>query len=153
MGNIKILWNRTEGHGMKLIKFHKLLHIVDDILKFGSHLNFNGGPAEATHKSHKNLTKLTQQRANSTFITQSAQRESDNYIIHRGMTEINNFEKSNYVTVCDIADCNVGNDDKDQKLQGSQYIIRRDSNNSTMIMEWKKKITNKSISLKYFVKY
>ena len=55
---------------MKLIKFHKLLHIIDDILNFGSHLNYNWGPAEETHKLLKNETNQTQRHANYTFITQ-----------------------------------------------------------------------------------
>ena len=138
MYNIKMLWNRTEGHGMKLIKFHQLRHAVADILKFGSHLNFNGGRGEATHKSLKKETKQTQRRANSTFITQSAQRESDSYIICRGINEINAFDKCNCVSA-DHSDKGEGDDGEDLTLLGSQYIITRNDNNSTMKMEWKKK--------------
>ena len=56
---IKRTFDRTDGQGMKIIKFHDLIHIMDDILRFGSHQNYNSGPSEHTHKIHKDLTHQT----------------------------------------------------------------------------------------------
>ena len=45
---------------MKLLKFHVLRHLIDDIERFGCPQNYNGGPCEANFKPQKHMAKLTQ---------------------------------------------------------------------------------------------
>ena len=59
---VKIL-DRQEGEGLKITKFHSLLHTVDDMLQFGSTQNFHSGPGESSHKDNvKRHAKRTQGR-------------------------------------------------------------------------------------------
>ena len=59
------------------------------------------------------------------------------------MKEITLFEKSYFVTVNDNEDFYEAKNYNDKTLQGSQYLIIRNDNNSTMKMKWKKKYPTK----------
>lgn len=88
MYDMKRYFNRQSGHGMNIIKFHQLLPTVDDIIEFGSHQNFNGGPGESTHCQHKQVTNLTKHSPNYSFVMQSAIRHTENFIVKKHNIEI-----------------------------------------------------------------
>lgn len=54
--------NRTEGMGLKIVKFHAILHIADDILNFGVPEGTDTGSNEAGHKRTKKAALLTQKQ-------------------------------------------------------------------------------------------
>ena len=64
---------RATGMGLKVMKFHAILHIVHDILLFGVPSETDTGSNESHHKDSKKAAKLTQ-RNESTFIEQTANR-------------------------------------------------------------------------------
>ena len=51
---------REDGMGLKLMKFHAILHVVEDILLFGAPSEFDTGSNESHHKSRKQAARLTQ---------------------------------------------------------------------------------------------
>ena len=54
---------RMDGNGLKLPKFHQLLHVPRYILKYGSPKNFNSGRCESHHiKLSKNPASTAQRR-------------------------------------------------------------------------------------------
>ena len=53
--------DRKSGKKMKVLKFHLLTHLADDIMKFGVPISFNSATGESNHKSHKKRAKRTQQ--------------------------------------------------------------------------------------------
>jgi len=53
---------RQKGMGLKLTKFHAILHIADDILNFGVPLEVDTGSNESGHKPTKTAAKLTQKQ-------------------------------------------------------------------------------------------
>jgi hypothetical protein len=54
---------RKKGHGLKLVKTHSVLHVPDDILRFGSPNNWNSSRMESGHKVHaKAPARLTQRQ-------------------------------------------------------------------------------------------
>ena len=53
---------RDSIHGMKISKFHELLHIVRDIHLFGLPKGYDGRPGESSHKQTKQLAQRTQKR-------------------------------------------------------------------------------------------
>ena len=57
---------RTKGMGLKLVKFHMITHIMDDILQFGVPLEYDTSSNESMHKPSKKVSKMTQ-RAAETF--------------------------------------------------------------------------------------
>ena len=49
-----------EDNGIKLIKIHSFLHVLDDVLWFGSGKNWDAGPLESNHKENvKRKAELT----------------------------------------------------------------------------------------------
>ena len=80
---------RTTGMGLKVMKFHAILHIVHDILLFGVPSETDTGSNESHHKDSKKAAKLTQ-RKEATFIEQTATRLLEYLCIELGMEEIVN---------------------------------------------------------------
>jgi hypothetical protein len=87
--------NRTEGNGLKLTKFHQLLHIPRYILKFGSPKNFNSGRCEAHHIKLSKLPASTAQQRQATFEQQVASRISDQMVLNRAFASLSNASSSN----------------------------------------------------------
>lgn len=54
--------NRTEGMGLKIVKFHGITHMATDIINFGVPLEFDTGACEHGHGDTKKAAKLTQKR-------------------------------------------------------------------------------------------
>ena len=57
---IKKVLKRTKGMGMKVMKFHGILHLADDILRYGVPMNYDTGSNESHHKLTKLCAKLMQ---------------------------------------------------------------------------------------------
>lgn len=67
---------RSKGMGLKVMKFHAILHLVEDILLYGVPSEFDTGAQESHHKVSKVAAKLTQ-RKEATFDTQTATRMTE----------------------------------------------------------------------------
>jgi hypothetical protein len=70
---IRNVAKRTTGMGLKLMKFHAVLHLLQDMLLYGTPSEFDTGSNESHHKPSKYAAKLTQ-RNESTFNYQTALR-------------------------------------------------------------------------------
>ena len=87
MTRFKNTIDRQEGNQMKIIKFHLMLHVVDDIRRFGLPPNFSTGPSESRHKSHcKEPGRHTQRRAE-TFISQVQRRFNEQLAIETAVND------------------------------------------------------------------
>ena len=75
------------GRGLKLVKFHTLLHIVDNISLYGVPLECDTSANESHHKPTKQAAKLTQ-RSYSTFNLQTGTRLVDMETVEFGMHEV-----------------------------------------------------------------
>lgn len=80
------------GMGMNLRKTHYLLHVPEDIVRFGSPRNTWGAPAEAMFKRHKKNARKTQQRAH-TMDFQFGVRTAEDVALSRGIGELRFNEK------------------------------------------------------------
>jgi hypothetical protein len=78
---------REEGMGLKLMKFHAILHLVEDIYLYGVPLEFDTSANESHHKSSKQAARLTQ-RSHSTFNVQTATRLTEFKLIDLAMLEL-----------------------------------------------------------------
>ena len=58
---------QSKGMGLKTMKFHAIIHMVEDILLFGVPSEVDTGSNESHHKTTKVAAKLTQ-RKEITFI-------------------------------------------------------------------------------------
>jgi hypothetical protein len=84
---MKKVANRTTGMGLKIMKYHVVLHMADDILNFGVPLEFDTGANESHHKASKVAAKMTQRNA-STFTQQVAERMFEFYLLDLGLQEV-----------------------------------------------------------------
>ena len=56
----KKVGRRSQGMGMKVAKFHQIMHIADDILTFGVPMEVDTGANESGHKPAKKAAMLAQ---------------------------------------------------------------------------------------------
>ena len=78
---------RSQGMGLKIMKFHAVLHLVEDILLFGVPSEFDTGSNESHHKKTKVAAKMTQ-RNEVVFDHQTAKRMTEFMIIELAMVEV-----------------------------------------------------------------
>lgn len=78
---------REEGVHWKVMKFHALLHIVEEILLYGVPLETDTSANESHHKPTKAAAKMTQM-AHATFNIQTARRLVEFALIELAMLEI-----------------------------------------------------------------
>jgi hypothetical protein len=79
---------RQKGMGLKLMKFHAILHICQDIIEYGVPLEFDTSANERHHKTAKKAARRTQ-RAADTFNFQTATRLVEYELVDLAMEEIN----------------------------------------------------------------
>jgi Plavaka transposase len=92
MNTIKEVLNRTDGCGMKIIKFHLMKHFPEDILRFGSMKNFDSSIGERNHCTEvKDPAKHTQRRKEN-FEEQTAKRYIENIAISIAETQFTKDE-------------------------------------------------------------
>ena len=72
----RMVAQREEGAGYKILKFHTLLHIVDNVILYGVPLECDTSANESHHKPTKQAAKLTQ-KSHSTFNIQTGRRIVD----------------------------------------------------------------------------
>ena len=119
---------RQSGNEMKLLKYHVLRHLVDDIDRFGSPQNYNGGPCEANFKPQKQMAKLTQRHQN-TFIEQMGHRLSESFCLNRAMNEF--IHSSQYINTSNTTSS------FNREVGGSRFIIEKcDGEDSRYIAKW-----------------
>ena len=84
---MKKVARRTKGMGLNIIKFHAIVHLMEDILMHGVPLEFDTAANESHHKIAKVAAKLTQ-RNESTFNFQVALRMWEFYILDLAIHEL-----------------------------------------------------------------
>ena len=84
---IKRVGNRVKGMGLKITKFHCIMHLADDILNFGVPMEVDTGSNESMHKSEKTAAKLTQKNK-TVFDIQTAKRLNEIYLLDLAKEEM-----------------------------------------------------------------
>lgn len=84
---MKKVARRTKGMGLKLYKFHAIVHMALDIILYGVPMEHDTGSCESGHKITKVAAKLTQKRV-SVFELQTATRLAEFFLIELGMEEL-----------------------------------------------------------------
>jgi hypothetical protein len=89
---IRKVGRREEGMGLKIIKFHAIKHLVDDMLLYGTPSEMDTGSNEGHHKPSKYAAKLTQ-RKEATFNYQTATRMTEFHALDLCIMEINGGDR------------------------------------------------------------
>ena len=122
----KKICRRQEGNEMKILKYHMMVHIVDDIIRFGVPQNVNGGPCESNFIPQKRESKRTQRRAE-TFIKQMATRIHENLIFAHAIDD-KHYEADEDNSKSGVDNIPVG---------GSKFILRKMVNSNSIEVTWK----------------
>jgi hypothetical protein len=88
MKKIKDALNRTDGCGMKIIKFHLIKHFAEDILRYGSMKNFDSAIGERNHCTEVKEPARHTQRRKINFELQTAKRYYENLAINVSENDI-----------------------------------------------------------------
>jgi hypothetical protein len=83
LNTYKEILNRQTGCGCKFIKFHLPNHFADDMLRFGSMINFDTEIGESHHKTEAKYPAQNTQRRKSEFELQTATRQIENFAINK----------------------------------------------------------------------
>ena len=83
--------SRTVGMGLRILKFHIIIHLVADMLMYGIALEFDTAANESHHKLAKQGARLTQKAAN-TFNLQTAHRMTEFRLTELALLEIEKKE-------------------------------------------------------------
>ena len=89
MYQIQKVAHRTKGMGLKLMKYHAIIHLTNDIKLYGVPKEVCTGPNESHHKPAKQAAKTTQ-RNESTFLEQVGTRLTEYLVIALAMEEVEN---------------------------------------------------------------
>ena len=79
--------HRSVGMGLKILKFHTIIHMFTEILLYGIPLEFDTSANESHHKLSKQGARLTQKAAK-TFNLQTAHRMTEFRLIELALLEI-----------------------------------------------------------------
>ena len=84
---IERVGKRAEGMGLKIVKFHSIVHTADDILNFGVPVEVDTGSNESAHKCGKAAAKLTQKNKEE-FDRQTNQRSMEKHSLDLAIEEL-----------------------------------------------------------------
>ena len=84
---IKKVGKRETGMGLRLTKFHGIVHMAQDILNFGVPMEMDTGSNESGHKVTKTAARLTQ-RMEETFDKQTCDQLKELHVIELASAEI-----------------------------------------------------------------
>ena len=110
---VKNVATRFKGMGLRIMKFHAILHLVEDTLLCGVPSKFDTGPNESHHKGTKTAAKLTQ-RNKATFDYQTAVRMTEFLVIDCAMLELNGQRVWDYFSYDEDTDSGFGQPIGDQ---------------------------------------
>ena len=91
----KAIGPRDKGMGWKLLKFHGILHLCQDMLDFGVPMEVDTGSCESGHKPYKEAARATQKRGK-TFDKQTSERTGDFHVIYLAGCELEHRPLWNY---------------------------------------------------------
>ena len=84
------LWPRLKGQGWEVAKFHKQLHVLDDIVRFGSPQGTHSGPMEHNHICHVKQPAKTTPRCFLSLDEQLGNCVMEQHIINLAFQLMNN---------------------------------------------------------------
>lgn len=122
---IRKVANRTTGMGLKLTKYHAIVHMADDIINFGVPMNYDSGAPESGHKGAKTAAKLTQKKED-TFDEQTSQRLLEMQLLNHAQEEINGRQLWNYGQNIPKHSATTNLNEQDDALKGTQFRLKYD---------------------------
>lgn len=124
MYKLRKVANRTTGMGLKIVKYHAIIHMADDIMNFGVPMNFDSGAPESGHKGAKTAAKLTQKKED-TFDEQTSERLMEMQLLSHAQEEMNGRKLWYYGQNRHQMNETTKKDDNDA-IKGTQFRLKFD---------------------------
>lgn len=130
---IRQVANRRAGMRFKIVKFHAIVHMADDILRFGVPMNFDTGSDESGHKVTKTAAVHTQKRRE-IFDEQVGRRISEVHALRLAFEEIDHGRSIwNYHRESRRKTVTTTTPDPNGPLSGSKFkVVQRPDGNKTL---------------------
>ena len=143
---IKKVGRRVKGMGLKITKFHCIMHLTDDILNFGVPMEVDTGSNESAHKAEKTAAKLTQKKKD-LFDQQTCNRLQEIHLLELANQELNGRQLWNYYDLCPTKTPEPQKDEK-VSLGGQQfYVVHEDQDNANYAILVTRKRGNQKMNL------
>ena len=119
---IRKVGDRKKGMGLKIMKYHGIMHMTQDMFHFGVPMDYDTGADESGHKPSKTAAKLTQKRKD-TFDEQVAKRLSEVHVLALAMEETRNERTlwDYYKETISVQPRNSSELPEEQTLNGGRY--------------------------------
>jgi hypothetical protein len=130
MALIRQIAPRNVGMGWKILKFHVISHMAEDIFRFGVPRNFDTETDEAGHKSSKVAAKVVQKRK-ATFDQQVAIRLSEVHVLDIAREEIlNKMRIVDYFSNNSGQCYSITSEKRASIIGGATYLVQKENDNS-----------------------
>lgn len=137
---IRKVSKRMKGMGLKIMKYHGISHMAQDIENFGVPMEYDTGSNESGHKPTKAAAKLTQKRPE-TFDEQLAERLVETFLLELATEELLRGNK--------IWNYDLGYNQHKKKtptvnepyLGGTQFGVHYDEETEQNRLYWKSRVT------------
>jgi hypothetical protein len=98
LNTYKDILNRQTGCGCKFIKYHLPNHFADDMLRYGSMINFDTEIGESHHKTEAKYPSHNTQRRKSEFEFQTATRQIENFAINKAFMYLTSNDEQDQIS-------------------------------------------------------
>ena len=134
---MKKVLRRATGMGLRVMKYHAIIHMANDIILYGVPQEQDTGANESGHKITKVAARLTQKNIR-TFEIQTAQRLIEFIIIQWAMAELNGARMWEYYGVFDAVAVDTDEDAFDVELddEASEFMEQTAENAEDPPEEW-----------------
>ena len=122
---MKNVARRSEGMGLKIMKFHAITHLADDIQMFGVPMNTDTGSNESHHKVTKVAAKMTQ-RDVTKFEQQTSDRLDEFQVLDLALEELDGRPLWEYFMGYDHPDGDEVEKNHDDGGEGSEGQVDGD---------------------------
>lgn len=106
---LKQVGARSKGMGLKIVKFHTIVHIAKDIMNHGVPMIFDTGSNESHHKTTKALAKMTA-RDIKEFEKQTALQDDELHMLDLAQEEMKGRPLWDYRHGCDHDNAKLDDD-------------------------------------------
>ena len=134
--------NRTKGMGLNIMKFHAIVHLMEDIIIHGVPLEFDTAANESHHKESKVAAKLTQ-RNEANFHHQVAIRMWEFHLIDLALVELETGRRNSeyFDAVSDkLADeMDVSTDGSEQSNRTDGQPVENVTDDAKILVYWNEK--------------
>ena len=131
---------QQEGMGWKISKFHEMLHLVDDMRRYGSPVNTNAATPEHNHVHFAKSPGRRARKMHATFNQQTATRVADSLMLKYLSNLMNRSIGSNHRSDTDSTSAESDKSEEsaivETVVQGTTFLLQINATNAICVLVW-----------------